>query len=49
MMAAGGLRGALVVALLATATPSATQDKVLGLLSLPEVFGKGPCHQFESP
>jgi hypothetical protein len=40
-----GLRGAIIaVAVFATAAPSAAQDKVLGLLSLPEVFGKGPCH-----
>jgi hypothetical protein len=51
MMAAvmlAGSRGVIaVIALLATATASVAQDKVLGLLSLPEVFGKGPCHQFE--
>lgn len=33
--------------LLATAAPAAAQDRVLGLLSLPEAFGKGPCHQFD--
>lgn len=36
-----------LIALLASATASAAQDRVLGLLSLPEVFGNGPCHQFE--
>lgn len=34
-------------ALLGLATPAAAQDKVLGLLALPEVFGNGPCHSFE--
>jgi hypothetical protein len=36
-----------LVALLALASPAAAQDTVLGLLSLPEVFGNGPCHPFE--
>lgn len=41
-------RGALVVAaLLAVATPALSQDRVLGLLQLPEVFGYGPCQAFE--
>ena len=43
-----GLRGAVAaIALFAAATPAAAQDKVLGLLALPEVFGKGPCHLFD--
>jgi len=47
LFARTGSAAVVVMALIATATPSAAQDKVLGLLSLPEVFGKGPCHQFE--
>jgi hypothetical protein len=33
--------------LLAAATSAAAQDRVIGLLGLPEVFGNGPCHAFE--
>jgi hypothetical protein len=47
-MLTNGLRGLLAVAVLA-ATPvvAAAQDRVLGLLSLPDVFGNGPCQAFE--
>jgi hypothetical protein len=53
MAALAGVTSALstsalvVMSLLAGATPSIAQDRVLGLLSLPEVFGQGPCHPFE--
>lgn len=46
-MFAGSTGATLAIILLVTAAPSTAQDRVLGLLSLPEVFGKGPCHQFE--
>ena len=43
-----GRRAAVIlVALFACAIPAAAQDTVLGLLSLPEVFGGGPCRPFE--
>lgn len=43
-----GRRAAVILAaLVACATPAAAQDKVLGLLSLPEVFGGGPCRPFD--
>jgi hypothetical protein len=39
---------AAALAMLALAgTGASAQDKVLGLLTLPEVFGNGPCHPFE--
>src|SRR5687767_9899411 len=42
------MRGLVVaLALLAWAAPVDAQDRVRGLLSLPEVFGNGPCHPFE--
>lgn len=42
-------RAAVILAVVLTvATPAAAQDKVLGLLVLPEVFGYGPCQQFET-
>jgi hypothetical protein len=34
-------------ALFASAASAQAQDRVRGLLSLPEVFGNGPCHPFE--
>jgi hypothetical protein len=34
-------------ALLVGASAPVEQDRVLGLVSLPEVFGNGPCHPFE--
>lgn len=36
-----------VAALLLGLAAPLEQDRVLGLLSLPEVFGNGPCHPFE--
>lgn len=33
--------------LFASAVSAQAQDRVRGLLSLPEVFGNGPCHPFE--
>lgn len=42
------LRGLLIATVLvATSTVATAQDKVLGLLALPEVFGYGPCQAFE--
>lgn len=42
------IRAAMIAAaLLAGAWPAAAQDRILGLLTLPEVFGNGPCHPFE--
>ena len=41
------MRGALVVGcLLACASSAGAQDRVLGLLTLPEVFGNGACDRF---
>ena len=37
----------LALLTLGPAAPAAAQDTVLGLLSLPDVFGNGPCHAFE--
>lgn len=37
----------VLAALLTSSAAVITQDQVLGLLSLPEVFGNGPCHPFE--
>ena len=36
-----------MIATLAIAHPALAQDRVIGLLSLPEVFGAGPCATFE--
>jgi len=42
------LTGALVMAVvLVAAAPAFPQDRVLGLLQLPEVFGYGPCQAFD--
>ena len=34
------------VLLLACASPARAQDRIIGILSLPEVFGDSPCQQF---
>ncbi|MCP1726575.1 hypothetical protein J2T60_000540 [Natronospira proteinivora] len=42
------MRMALLVGFLLTSVPAlASQDRVVGLLTLPEVFGDGPCHEFQ--
>jgi hypothetical protein len=37
----------VALVLLAAATPAQAQDKVIGLLALPEVFGSGQCSAFQ--
>lgn len=39
--------GPVMLIVLVFASPSAAQDRVLGLLQLPEVFSTGPCVPFE--
>jgi hypothetical protein len=41
------MRSLLVVALIVWAAPAAAEDRVIGLLSLPEVFGARQCAPFE--
>jgi hypothetical protein len=36
----------LTAILLLSVSSSAAEDRVIGLLTLPEVFGNGPCHEF---
>jgi hypothetical protein len=36
----------LTAILLLSVSSAAAQDRVIGLLTLPEVFGNGPCHEF---
>jgi hypothetical protein len=36
-----------VAAILAATAPAFAQDRILGLLQLPEVFGYGPCQSFD--
>ena len=36
-----------LIALLALAAPSVAQDRVIGLLGLPEVFGRGACDKYQ--
>jgi len=36
----------VLASLFGVTAPAASQDHVLGLLALPEVFGNGPCHPF---
>lgn len=45
---ADGVPAAVLLILFALPVVAAAQDKVLGLLMLPEVFGYGPCQQFET-
>lgn len=41
------MQAALVIAiLLVSVSSAAAQERVVGLLTLPEVFGEGPCHKF---
>lgn len=40
------VRAAGVAVVLVAGSPAAAQDRVLGLLSLPEVFGNGACDRF---